>query len=71
MATMIEKTLRAFFNIESDIRLAFLIGSFAKGTARKDSDVDVAILFSHDKDVRKVPEVKERLSILLLRNPAS
>ncbi len=68
MTTMIERTLRAFFNNESDIRLAFLIGSFARGTARKDSDVDVAILSSRYIDVRKVPELKERLSFLLKKD---
>lgn len=68
MATIIEKTLKAFFNNDSDIRLAFLIGSFAKGTARKDSDVDVAVLFSPYKDVQNALELKERLSLLLKKD---
>ena len=38
-----EKRLRSFFAEERNVRLAFLMGSFAKGTARSDSDVDVAV----------------------------
>ena len=68
MATMIEKALRAFFNIESNIRLAFLIGSFAKGTARKDSDVDVAILFERHPGVTDVSGLKEKLLLLLKKD---
>ncbi len=68
MTTGTERMLRSFFNNASNIRLAFLIGSFARGTAREDSDVDVAILFSHDKDVREVLELKERLSLLLKKD---
>ena len=68
MATMIKKTLRAFFNIESDIKLAFLIGSFAKGTARKDSDVDVAILFERHPGVTDVSGLKEKLLLLLKKD---
>ena len=38
-----EKRLRSFFAEERNVRLAFLMGSFAKGSARPDSDVDVAV----------------------------
>ncbi len=40
----IEAKLRDFFAMQ-DIKLAFLIGSYAMGTARPDSDVDIAVLF--------------------------
>lgn len=38
-----ETRLRSFFAEERNVRLTFLMGSFAKGTARPDSDVDVAV----------------------------
>jgi len=61
--------LRAFFNNEeSKVKLAFLIGSFAKGTARKDSDVDVAVFFGSSPDIEDVLELTERLSLLLKRD---
>ncbi len=45
MTTAIERTLTDYFTKEeSVVRLAFLMGSFAKRTARPDSDVDVAAL---------------------------
>jgi len=60
--------LRAFFNEESNVKLAFLIGSFAKGTAREDSDVDVAVLFGSRPDMEDALELPERLSLLLKRD---
>lgn len=60
--------LRAFFNEESNVKLAFLIGSFAKGTAMEDSDVDVAVLFGSRPDMEDVLELTERLSLLLKRD---
>lgn len=39
-----EQALRDFFSKEKDVTLAILMGSFAKGTARKDSDVEENIL---------------------------
>lgn len=41
---LVEK-LRAWFARYDDVALAFLFGSRAKGTARQDSDVDVAVYF--------------------------
>ncbi len=60
--------LRAFFNEEGNVKLAFLIGSFAKGTAREDSDVDVAVLFGSRPDMEDALELTERLSLLLKRD---
>jgi len=63
-----EKRLRSFFAEEGNIRLAFLMGSFAKGTARPDSDVDVAVLFGRPFGPEDVLELKGRLEKLLERD---
>jgi hypothetical protein len=60
----IEAKLRDFFAMQ-DIKLAFLIGSHAKGTARPDSDVDVAVLFGRSFDVKQVLDLKEQLTELV------
>jgi len=60
----IEAKLRDFFAMQ-DIKLAFLIGSYAKGTARPDSDVDVAVLFGRSFDVKQVLYLKEQLAELV------
>ena len=60
----IEAKLRDFFAMQ-DIKLAFLIGSYAKGTARPDSDVDVAVLFGRSFDVKQVLDLKEQLTELV------
>lgn len=60
----IEAKLRDFFAMQ-DIKLAFLIGSYAKGTARPDSDVDVAVLFGRSFDVKQVLYLKEQLTELV------
>ena len=60
-----EQALRCFFSKEKDVTLAILMGSFAKGTTRKDSDVDVALLFSSPPDFTEILEFKHRLSVLL------
>lgn len=67
MTTAIERTLTDFFEEEQSVRLAFLMGSFAKGTARPDSDVDVAALFDRAPDFMEALDLRERLSALLRR----
>jgi len=62
MDEQIERTLRLFFAKEENIRLAFLIGSFATGKSRPDSDVDVAVLFSRIPDHMEILDLRERLS---------
>ena len=62
--SMVER-LQKFFTEENNIRLAFLMGSFAKGTARKDSDVDVAVLFDQHPASREIFELKDSLTVLL------
>ena len=41
------------------------MGSYAKGTARRDSDVDVAVLFKVPPDVGQVTSMREDLVLLL------
>ncbi|MFB6294300.1 MAG: nucleotidyltransferase domain-containing protein [Candidatus Nanohaloarchaea archaeon] len=45
---------------EYDVVAAYLYGSFARGDANADSDVDVALYFA-DYDIRKLLEVGRRL----------
>ncbi len=59
--------LQTFFAGEENVRLAFLIGSFAAGTARPDSDVDVAVLFGRVPDYMDVLGLRDRLSALVER----
>jgi predicted nucleotidyltransferase len=59
--------LQTFFMGEENVRLAFLIGSFAAGTARPDSDVDVAVLFGRVPDYMDVLGLRDRLSVLMER----
>lgn len=44
MQDAVKEAIKAFFEGDDNIRLAFLFGSMARGTARPDSDVDVAVL---------------------------
>ncbi|MDI3533154.1 MAG: uncharacterized protein PWR28_1499 [Synergistaceae bacterium] len=60
----IEAKLRDFFAMQ-DIKLAFLIGSYAMETARPDSDVDIAVLFGRSFDVKQVLDLKEQLTELV------
>jgi hypothetical protein len=60
----IEAKLRDFFAMQ-DIKLAFLIGSYAMGTDRPDSDVDIAVLFGRSFDVKQVLDLKEQLTELV------
>jgi len=68
MNEQIKRTLRLFFKKEDNIRLAFLIGSFATGKSRPDSDVDVAVLFGRIPDHMKILDLRERLSEGLKRD---
>ena len=35
---------------ELDVRRAYIFGSFAKGTQREESDIDIAVVFGHMDD---------------------
>ena len=39
---------------ELDVRKAYIFGSFAKGTQREDSDIDIAVVLGHMDDFFEV-----------------
>ena len=57
--------LRSFFEGRSDVRLAYLFGSRAEGTAREDSDYDVGVLPAEDADPGLRFELIQELGELL------
>lgn len=58
------ESLRIFLKSQPDIRLAILFGSIARGTARTDSDVDIAVLQDHPLSVIEKTALIEKISIL-------
>lgn len=42
----INKVVQSYLAGQDDIESAYIFGSFARGGARKDSDVDIAVLFT-------------------------
>lgn len=63
----IVEALRSYFQREASrfaVEAAFLYGSWAEGSPRLDSDIDIAILFD-DEDMRE-DEVFERLTAITL-----
>jgi predicted nucleotidyltransferase len=65
MTVLILEQLKSFLKSEPGLELAFLMGSYAKGTARKDSDVDVAVLFSSTPSSSNILDLNLRLSAVL------
>ena len=63
---VIEK-LKKVLRKENSIKLAYLFGSYAKGTARRLSDVDIAILFdskmTENQMIKKEFQIAGELSI--------
>ena len=49
---VIEKT-RDFFKEHSEVIAVYLYGSFARGQEQRDSDMDLAVLITHDAVVRQ------------------
>lgn len=64
MTDLMLEQLKSFFYNEPGLELAFLMGSYAKGTARKDSDVDVAVLFSSTPSSSDILDLNLRLSVV-------
>lgn len=50
-ALKIAKTFIEFISLKYNIQQAFLFGSFAKGTSREDSDIDIAIVINSKLDI--------------------
>lgn len=65
METNIQHQLTEHFKSIKSVRLAFLVGSYAKGTAREGSDVDVAVLFGRLSNVEDKIGTRDTLSRLL------
>ena len=63
----VKTRLDNFFKKLGNVELVFIHGSFAKGQARKDSDIDVAILFKREPDVGQYVNVYLELTSLLKR----
>lgn len=68
MRKKIEMALREYFVNYKAARLVFLMGSYAKGTARDESDVDVAVLFDQFPDANQVTNLREALTLLLRKD---
>src|SRR5659263_46532 len=60
------RALRAALRTEPNVRLAVLFGSTATGSDEESSDVDVLVAL-HDRGVRRVVELAERVSRALAR----
>lgn len=68
MTGSVEQELREFFTHYTRAKLVFLVGSFARGSANRESDVDVAVLFGYEASLELVDEMRESLALLLSRD---
>ena len=62
VAEHVEQALKAFFRDEDNVLLIFLFGSFARGCARPDSDVDVGVLFREVPDWEALMEMRDAVA---------
>lgn len=61
-------TLKAYFQASADtydIDMAFLYGSCAAGLPREDSDVDIALLFTNEKDENALFDIISNVTLEL------
>ena len=58
------ENLRFFLKSEQSIRLAILFGSIARGTARTDSDVDLAVLQDQPLSIIEKTALIEKISVI-------
>ncbi len=49
-AVNIAKKYLSSLPAELDVKRAYIFGSYAKGTQREESDIDIAVIFSHMDD---------------------
>jgi predicted nucleotidyltransferase len=59
-AVLIDAATRALVPIEA-VRLAYLFGSRARGTARSDSDLDIAVVYANDADATQREALRRRV----------
>ena len=62
MCTIDEQALVNLLQAEAPLKVAFLYGSFAKGTARKGSDIDLAVAGSEELDAHYIQALRSRIS---------
>jgi hypothetical protein len=58
----VQTSLHKMLSRKPNIALAFLFGSFAKGTANATSDIDVAVLFDTLPDAYQINALRDRLA---------
>jgi predicted nucleotidyltransferase len=61
------KSLKKFFNENSEIILAFVYGSYASKRISRSSDVDIGILFETIPPMEAIDDITEALSSILTR----
>ena len=62
MTEDISGALTDYFRNKEDILLAFVFGSAASGRLTKESDVDIAILFSSTPEFSEILNIKDEIS---------
>ncbi|MCF8012150.1 MAG: nucleotidyltransferase domain-containing protein [Clostridiales bacterium] len=60
-AAEIKEKIKKHLEMQPDISAAYIFGSMAKGNTRKDSDIDVALLFVPNKE--KMERFERRLEL--------
>ena len=61
----IKKILTEYFTQNEKVIMAFLYGSYAKGTALADSDVDIAVYLANGYSKNDVDQIWDELSALI------
>ncbi|MGI6252568.1 MAG: type VII toxin-antitoxin system MntA family adenylyltransferase antitoxin [Aminivibrio sp.] len=68
MQDAVKEAIKAFFKGDDNIRLVFLFGSMARGTAHPGSDADVAVLFAAPPSSLELLELRASLEEHLRRD---
>ncbi len=66
--TDIPAILADFFKTKSGVLLVFLFGSAVSGKMTEESDIDIGILFEHERDFFEINELKSELNEILKRD---
>lgn len=65
--TEIRRKLADYFSVKSDVDTVLLFGSFAKGTANAQSDIDIAIHSNKELGYEELSQIQTDLSLLCRR----